>query len=506
MANTGGTQEFTSIFRIPGNVKMQLLPFVINPNGRIHTNVRTSSSLAGAQPQVFTYRNIAKAFSSHSDKAQLNFLPSTFRQLENDISFKTLYGKTDINVSIDDILDSMPSIQIREFLPDTVLDQLLNFFQDILNALLGGANQSTDKNSSEATNVDSGKKVSQEPAKSENPLLAKEPTMMEKLQSLTGNNVLERLVNVVTGVLKYIAGNGGAPGKVGLIEDLTLMSSKPYSNLQSLESYLFRFPLFLYTALQSNTTTNIYEVPYSSKNIYTSDGAPGFGEAKVALKDFTKGTTGLLGKTIDKLLSNVRINYMPYWNSEQGTGDKTIQIDVTFDLVNDTLDAAINNFLFVNTLIPGNKWIQYGFLQHSPNLYDIKISGLNRYFICTGAFTVTYGGLLRDVTDDFLTSLCEKHLNPNIKDGIFTVDYIKKNKLIKIPDVYKVTLKFASVLPDNYNTQMFHYYNNTDMSNDVNYTKAYRPNEVASVLDQAINNVKDVVTYNWSQNKDVQKS
>lgn len=39
--------------------------------------------------------------------------------------------------------------------------------------------------------------------------------------------------------------------------------------------------------------------------------------------------------------------------------------------------------------------MQYGMLRHSPCLYDVKIDGLKRMFLCTGAFNVKSAGLLR---------------------------------------------------------------------------------------------------------------
>lgn len=37
---------------------------------------------------------------------------------------------------------------------------------------------------------------------------------------------------------------------------------------------------------------------------------------------------------------------------------------------------------------------------------------------------------------------------------------IIKSKLIKVPDIYKVTMKFQSLLPDNFNNYIFNFAEN----------------------------------------------
>ena len=79
--------------------------------------------------------------------------------------------------------------------------------------------------------------------------------------------------------------------------------------------------------------------------------------------------------------------------------------------------------------------------QHSSNLYDVKIEGINRLFACAGDFTVTYDGVLRDPPEEFVWQLTQKHANQCMNKGEL-YDKILKQKLIKIPDVYHVTMQF----------------------------------------------------------------
>ncbi len=71
----------------------------------------------------------------------------------------------------------------------------------------------------------------------------------------------------------------------------------------------------------------------------------------------------------------------------------------------------------------------------------MKIEGLNRLYACAGDINVTYDGILRDPPNYFIDTLVKKHANPNMNTGSF-FDNIVKNKLIKIPDVYHVSLNF----------------------------------------------------------------
>jgi hypothetical protein len=74
-----------------------------------------------------------------------------------------------------------------------------------------------------------------------------------------------------------------------------------------------------------------------------------------------KKKDSMLGKVLNMvtgfgdIIDRVRINYMPRWDPT-GSG-KCEQIGFSFDLFNDTMDAALKNFIFVNTIIPNNLWM-----------------------------------------------------------------------------------------------------------------------------------------------------
>jgi len=155
-------------------------------------------------------------------------------------------------------------------------------------------------------------------------------------------------------------------------------------------------------------------------------------------------------------------------------------VNVKFDLFNDTLEGALTNFIFVNTIAPNNKWVQYHILSHSSSLYDIKIEGINRLFACTGNVDVTYNGVLRDPPMSFLNEL-KKHLNKSMSDKFF--ENIVDNKLIKIPDVYTVSIQFRSLFPSNFNNFLYTYSENINHIDRVESMGAYEEGAAANVGD-----------------------
>jgi hypothetical protein len=148
--------------------------------------------------------------------------------------------------------------------------------------------------------------------------------------------------------------------------------------------------------LQSSRTTNIYELPgiTEDKELYRANGHAGWeGSAGFSLVGddgvFSKFISGnIAGKIINTLLGNVNISFMPWWDAKKGNATPFTDVKIKIDLFNDRAEAAAKNFIFVNTIIPNAKWIQYNIFQHSPCIYDIKLDGYKRLYACSGDFTV----------------------------------------------------------------------------------------------------------------------
>lgn len=224
-------------------------------------------------------------------------------------------------------------------------------------------------------------------------------------------------------------------------------------------------PFFLYYKIQSYVTTNIYELPCKIEQAFDLDGAQGWkGAGEITpennfLGKMLKNIPGI-GNTLTDMFKNVRINYMSSWDPASGQGVTFPVLNVKFSLFNDTLESALINYVFINTIAPGNMWVQDGLIQHSGSVYDVKVEGHSRMFMCTGQVKVNFKGALRDPSDYFLEQLIRRHLNPNAEDQ---ADSILENRLIKIPDVYEVELVFKSMFPSNFNNYMFQFVYNKKM-------------------------------------------
>ena len=488
-----GNNDSVSPFSIPGNIKQRFLPFVINPSAKINdfgSNSTTfnDSVASTASPQLFTYKNTGIL---DGGTMCLGFYPATScpsqddteqvynrSGLDKDISFKLLYENDDKStkkLTIDDIISTIPGISIREFLPDTRLDQCINFFKDLFGKtadLVTQASEVEGKNQSE-----------------------KNATLMKKIWACA-----QYTIGYMTGMyeksfLSDVFGN-----------DTSGAFRKGHLNLNSkskIVQYIHDFPYTLYYRLQSCTTTNIYEVPAmcDGKPIMSSDGIPGWGDGSDIMGAGGFRVSGLLkkipviGKIAEMMLGNIGINYMPWWNAESGAKVAAPQITVKFDLFNDNVFKAVQNFVFVNTLVPSNRWVQYNMFQHSSNLYDVKIEGLNRLFACAASFEVTYEGVLRNPPDKFLDVL-KAHINTALFSPSDLISFIKANNLIKIPDIYRVNMTFKSLLPSNFNNFLFTYSQN--VNHIVSYDKGVKDNTFGKQLRAGVEKFAGEIVNVWN--------
>ena len=472
-----------SFFQIPGNIKQSLLPFVIDPeNNAINNTGVTSSTSVSGTPQLFSYRTTQNKIGC------LQFFPSSITsiQIKDDISYKLLYGtsngeRAQKSITMSDILNNIPGVQIREYLPDTRLDQCINMFVDFF------------KNMTKLFTGDDNEQNTQGEAKPSQTKEEKEAGLFKKMTECAWFT------------MKYMVGGYGKSGPSFLNDmgdfgvDTRLLSGCD----PDVRRYVVNFPYTMYYRLQSCVTTNIYEVPGTSsdKQVLTADGGAGWQSGSDFMSAGGFRLSGLLGKIpvvgslANMILGNIGINYTPWWNAEAGAnGAKEPQVEIKFDLFNDSADAAMVNFIFVNTIVPSNKWIQYNMFQHSTNLYDVKIEGINRLFACSGNFTVTYDGVLRTPPKAWVQELCKSHCNKAFnKEGMEKA--ILENNLIKIPDVYHVTLQFQSLLPANFNNFLFAYSQNNRMSVDSTYV--YQQSEISQILPRALAKYQKRVAKVW---------
>lgn len=443
---------------IDGNIRQQYLPFVLKPESDLNADGGMKNG-----PQVFSFRD-KKEDQCPAGFGRLNICPSVMRSPEfgmffnKDISNRLLYGygKKD-PITIDRFLDQLPGMQIRELQVDSKLDQFINLFFQLFQGAKG---------------------------------LFKEFKIKDAIP-VGENEARDRWFKMFKDVLaacwNYCTCQGefAEYGKANIMRDADGNSRwKKYdhpadkamtgfnrsdSASRFRDAYLLDFPFTMYYRLHSCTTLNIYELPYVGQDMYSSDGNDGWKGKYMALRDITGGEGGgMIGKVLNMvtglgdLIDRAKINYMPKWDP---SGDGSLDgFTVTFDLFNDTVDAAVKNFIFVNTIIPNNLWMQYGMLKHSPCLYDVKIDGMKRLFLCSGAFKVKANGILRSPSSLLLETLC-KYANADngLWDSEKLLNDIRDHRLVKIPDVYTVEMTFSSLIPSNFNNFLFNYSMNSKM-------------------------------------------
>lgn len=68
------------------------------------------------------------------------------------------------------------------------------------------------------------------------------------------------------------------------------------------------------------------------------------------LPDFVKEIP-LIGKMVAGLFGNMRVNFTPWWDASSGGKTPAPEVELKFSLFNDSLDTAIVNFVFVNTIL-----------------------------------------------------------------------------------------------------------------------------------------------------------
>lgn len=388
-------------------------------------------------------------------------------------------------IGLPDILNHIPGIQIREFLPDTRLDQCINMFVDFFKNMTKLFTNSDEKKGTD------GKEQPKESA------------------SETIEKFAKKLLAASWFTVKFMAGktNPDFYSATDMKVEFDNLKSQPASG--SPEMYIMQFPYNLYYRLQSCTTTNIYEIPAVSDDkaiLHSGDGTAGWGGGDdvmtaggFRISDILNKIPGV-GTIANMILGNIGINYMPWWNPTSGTVTSEPEISIKFDLFNDDVTAAVTNFIFINTIIPNNKWIQWNMFQHSSSIYDVKIEGMNRLFACAGNFDVAYDGVLRDPSKQFIDTLCA-HVNTNLFNADELRNNILKQRLIKIPDVYRVTAKFKSLLPANFNNWLYVYSKNANIIDEY-HSVGYVANAMTDAINIGVNVYAKMVVDVWKSGKD----
>ena len=435
----------SSYISIDGDIKSKWLPFKLG--GDQHFTFKSTGSdgvgkmRLGICPisieQGFNYDLINDILATHKDNT------STFGER---ITFNT-------------ILDSLPMVQIREFQPDNRLNQILSMAKSTL---------------------DGAKKTGQTSNPNEGVLKTLLSNMGKLSKALVDGKFWESVIDNFSGRLSLDTGF--------------------YSGEGAEANSLLKIPFVFYYCLMTSKNTAFYDLPLNNyKNMYQSDGQPGWDAGRYEVSQLGKYSgdgksdkekskleklAGIFNNSaVKQLLNGVGINMVQWWDgsSEKGTQTPEPQISIEFDLFNDCLEHSIVNYIFINTIIPSNKWFQYNMFSAPPALYDIKLSGINRFFMCKAQFEVQIMGLPRSVNQQFLKRL-RVYLGDHYKGGNMTQD------LIRIPDVYHVKMTFQSMLPANFNQFLFSFAKNSTITNA---TTVGTKNAISEFIKSFSNEVKN---------------
>lgn len=447
MAGEGGSGG--TFLNIPGNIKQKNLPFVLDPSDSMNNapiNVAndengTSKTSVDGNPsaQVFSFK--PSTFFDNGPSAEnsgfLRIAPGAlynenssqevaYSKPDNDLSYKLLYNnpyKTNQpnskSANTVNILNQLPSITVREYLQDSKLNQVVNLF----NSIVGGWDQ--------------GSKLA------ENAEESNQTNFATKLWKFT-----QSLMKQLPAILKKSI-------DIDVVNQLNFAGG----NSEKEKAYVMKIPFALYYRMISATTTNVYVLPYNGKILYQSDGTQGWNKDN-GIGGMNTGGNSMLGQVFNYLAGNIKVNTTPTWTPKDES--QPTKVEMTFDLYNDTLDGALKNFIFINTIVPNNKFLQYHVYQHAPGLYDVRIDGINRLFMCAATFRVDQIGVLRIPSMAFFSKL-GKHMN----NGFSITSPILLQNYIRIPDIYRVTIAFESLLPDSFNNYIYQYYINSPIPTEI---------------------------------------
>ena len=328
-------------------------------------------------------------------------------------------------ITIDDVIEEMPEVQIREYTQDTRVDYVLSIAKLFVKGLTDGEKAASGTFDFGTIREAFGLMIND----------------VKTLDSPFWTNVGNALTS------KSVFGNYGSEDN------------------QKDKKALIDFVYSLYYEMITTTSTNMYTLPFNVQdNVMKGNGTDGWDSFSMngAFMEHMGALTGFLGKGIS-------IYTTPVWQgikNSEGYG-----FDTTINLFNDTLEHTLANFIFVNTIIPQNMPTHYAIFQQAPSLYDIKIPGFQRLFMCSGDFSCSMKGCLRKPSDKFLERLL---VFANKKYGFKKDESPIKD--IRIPDVYEVHLSFKSLLPNTFNNFIFQYVKaNTTMEAILTHNNGVRP-------------------------------
>ena len=221
-----------------------------------------------------------------------------------------------------------------------------------------------------------------------------------------------------------------------------LLPNESLESINSSHGKIVSIPNYFYTNLIGGYYSGQYTLPFFEQNAFLH----GMGDKGWESRSMKQRMFGGLSDMLDKfseVASAFDIAAKPKWTMD-GAGPAGDEITFDMTLFNSTDATTIKNIQMLNALVSGNMWTQNIFLQLSPCLYDIEVVGRYRYYFCKADIKVDFVGKQR-IPPTSLVKQLSKYDDKQIGNP---------NAYKYIPDAYKLTIKFVSLIPNNFNTYL----------------------------------------------------
>jgi len=224
------------------------------------------------------------------------------------------------------------------------------------------------------------------------------------------------------------------------------------SNLSSPQNLVMNIPGAFYSGMVAGKFLRSVELPYYGPHYLHARGEAGW--SQTTIQSHLGGMSDVLKRFG---LGGLNLPLYPQFQLE-GFGPECDDVSCEINLYNDTLYNLVQNTLFINAFIPGAFWIQSGLLQRGSNFFQVEIPGRCIYFLCKMDAEVTCVGKSRALHPQAKDNVNWEKLPPIITDNFEwsnAVPPVPPTNIVLIPDIYKLKLKFVSIMPNNFNAYLF---------------------------------------------------
>jgi len=183
-----------------------------------------------------------------------------------------------------------------------------------------------------------------------------------------------------------------------------------------------------------------FEIPYSGDFMLEANGQGGWEQSE--------------SDSVMKFAKNflpTELPIIPEW--KKSSDSDYMEFETNFSLYNHNIKALSNNFNFLWSFASGAFWSQLKYRQVSPNVYSVHIPGINYLFYTTMHIIVEQVGNRRRLKDSSFKKF-KSTIQEKVSDNVTSFNIPESSMF---PDGYKVTVKFKSLIPNNFNAAMYYF-------------------------------------------------